>query len=50
MLELAAKEDVKSWIKKYEMKDVNEAVVAMHESKARYRFVLVNTDNGASME
>ncbi|GAA6043000.1 hypothetical protein JCM8097_003881 [Rhodosporidiobolus ruineniae] len=50
MLALAAKQDVKSWIQKRDMKDANQAVVDMHNSKARYRFVLVNTDNGGKLE
>ncbi|KAL0090416.1 chaperonin 10-like protein [Phycomyces blakesleeanus] len=42
MLKFAATHDVKPWINKYPMKDANEAVKAMREGKARYRFVLEN--------
>ncbi|GAA6023448.1 hypothetical protein JCM10207_004417 [Rhodosporidiobolus poonsookiae] len=46
MLNLAAKQDVKSWITKRPIEDANQAVVDMHNSKARYRYVLVNQNNG----
>ncbi|GAA5828574.1 hypothetical protein JCM11251_000859 [Rhodosporidiobolus azoricus] len=49
MLALAAKQDVKSWIQKRPMEDTNQAVVDMHASKARYRYVLVNTKNGGQL-
>jgi alcohol dehydrogenase (NADP+) len=42
MLNLAASQDVKSWIQEWPLSKVNEALVAMEEGKARYRFVLVN--------
>jgi D-arabinose 1-dehydrogenase-like Zn-dependent alcohol dehydrogenase len=42
MLDLAAKQNVKSWIEKVPMDQVNKAVVDMHNSKARYRYVLCN--------
>jgi hypothetical protein len=40
--DLAAKQNVKSWIEKVPMDQVNKAVVDMHNSKARYRYVLCN--------
>jgi len=40
MLDLAAKQDVKSWIIKRPMSETNQAVVDMENGKARYRFVL----------
>lgn len=43
MFAVAAKHDVKSWIKEVPMENVNEAVVDMDNGKARYRFVLVNS-------
>ncbi|BGP20831.1 hypothetical protein JCM10213_008134 [Rhodosporidiobolus nylandii] len=49
MLELAAKQNVKSWIIKRPMEDANQAVVDMHNSKARYRYVLVNQKNGGKL-
>ncbi|RUO96248.1 hypothetical protein BC936DRAFT_142353 [Jimgerdemannia flammicorona] len=42
MLEFAVEKGVKPWIQKYPMADVNVALKAMHEGKARYRFVLEN--------
>ncbi|KAI9025863.1 chaperonin 10-like protein [Phycomyces nitens] len=42
MLNFAAAHNVKPWINKYPMKEANEAVKAMREGKARYRFVLEN--------
>ena len=49
MLDLAAKQDIKSWIIKRDMDDVNSVVVDMHQSKARYRYVLVNQRNGGKL-
>lgn len=49
MLELAAKQDIKGWIIKRPMSDVNQVVQDMHASKARYRYVLVNETNGAKL-
>ncbi|KAL2059688.1 hypothetical protein ABVK25_000981 [Lepraria finkii] len=42
MLELTVKKEVKPWVQKRSLKDVNQAVVDMGEGKARYRYVLVN--------
>ncbi|KAL8286123.1 hypothetical protein RQP46_004611 [Phenoliferia psychrophenolica] len=49
MLELAAKENVKPWIIKRPLDDVNQAVRDMKASKARYRYVLVNEENGGKL-
>ncbi|TNY20180.1 chaperonin 10-like protein [Rhodotorula diobovata] len=49
MLELAAKQGVKSWIEKRDIKDANQTVRDMKASKARYRYVLVNTANGGKL-
>ncbi|KAL8286163.1 hypothetical protein RQP46_004651 [Phenoliferia psychrophenolica] len=49
MLELAAKENVQPWIVKRPLDDVNQAVRDMEASKARYRYVLVNTENGGQL-
>lgn len=46
MLDLAVEKGVKPWVQKYNMDDINQAVKDMKAGKARYRFVLVNTDNG----
>jgi alcohol dehydrogenase (NADP+) len=49
MLELAAKQKIHPWIIKRPMKEVNQAVPDMHAGKARYRYVLVNEDNGGKL-
>jgi alcohol dehydrogenase (NADP+) len=42
MLKLAEEKRVLPWIQKRPMGDVNQALVDMHEGKARYRYVLQN--------
>jgi alcohol dehydrogenase (NADP+) len=42
MLELAAEKGVLPWVERRPMRDVNQALVDMHEGKARYRYVLEN--------
>lgn len=49
LLELAAEKKVRPWIQKYNMDDINQAILDMKAGKARYRFVLVDTDNGGVM-
>lgn len=49
MLELAAKQEIHPWIIKRPMKEVNAAVGDMHAGKARYRYVLVNEENGGKL-
>ncbi|BGO96164.1 hypothetical protein NBRC10512v2_007888 [Rhodotorula toruloides] len=58
MLELAAKQNIKSWIERRPMEDVNRVIPDMNASKARYRrarfpvfvvYVLVNTKNGGKL-
>jgi alcohol dehydrogenase (NADP+) len=46
MLNLAAEKGVKPWVQKRNMRDANRAVVEMEDGKARYRYVLVNEDEG----
>jgi D-arabinose 1-dehydrogenase-like Zn-dependent alcohol dehydrogenase len=46
MLEFVKQHDVRPWIQKYDMKDVNQALPDFRAGKPRYRFVLVNTENG----
>ncbi|KAI7847690.1 chaperonin 10-like protein [Circinella umbellata] len=45
MLDFAAKTNVRPWIQKYPMKKAPEAVQAMRDGKARYRYVLCNQDD-----
>lgn len=49
MLDFAAKHKIAPWIQKYNMDDINKAMPDFQEGKPRYRFVLVNTDNGGKM-
>lgn len=49
MLTLAAKKRVLPWIQKRDMVDVNQALVDMHEGKARYRYVLQNKSEQAKL-
>ncbi|KAL0089796.1 chaperonin 10-like protein [Phycomyces blakesleeanus] len=42
ILNFAATHNVKPWVNKYPMKEVNEAIKAMREGKPRYRIVLEN--------
>ena len=49
MLDFAAEHQIKPWIQKFPMDDVNKAIVSMHNGDARYRYVLVNTANGAKL-
>ncbi|KAK4047825.1 hypothetical protein OIV83_005168 [Microbotryomycetes sp. JL201] len=44
MLELAAEKKIKPWVEKRPMSDANKAIVDMGQSKARYRYVLINDE------
>lgn len=46
MLELAAAKKIKPWIQERDMKDANQAIIDMEEGKARYRYVLKNSNYG----
>ncbi|GAA5903596.1 hypothetical protein JCM6882_002996 [Rhodosporidiobolus microsporus] len=51
MLAFAAEKGVKPWVQKRSLtNEANEAVVEMHAGKAKYRYVLVNEENGGKME
>ncbi|KAK9897902.1 putative alcohol dehydrogenase [Cystobasidium minutum MCA 4210] len=49
MLEFAAKHKIHPWIQKYNMDDINKALPDFKAGKPRYRFVLVNTDQGGKL-
>lgn len=49
MLELMKSEKISGWVKKWSMADVNKAVPSMHKGDARYRYVLVNEENGGEL-
>ncbi|KAK2853308.1 hypothetical protein FQN49_005199 [Arthroderma sp. PD_2] len=46
MLKLANEQRVLPWVQERPMDNVNQALVDMHEGKARYRYVLVNRAEG----
>lgn len=46
MLQLYLDKNVKAWIETRDMKEANEAIVAMDQGKARYRYTLVNKNFG----
>lgn len=49
MLAFAVKHNIRPWIQKYDMDDINKALPDFKAGKPRYRIVLVNTDNGGKM-
>jgi alcohol dehydrogenase (NADP+) len=49
MLDFVKEKDIKPWIQKYDMEDINKALPDFRECKPRYRFVLVNKANGGVM-
>ncbi|KAJ5201509.1 8-hydroxygeraniol dehydrogenase [Penicillium cinerascens] len=49
MLKLAEEKRVLPWVQKRAMGEVNEALVDMHEGKARYRYVLQNGEAQAKL-
>ncbi|KAK8847355.1 hypothetical protein IAR55_005212 [Kwoniella newhampshirensis] len=49
MLDLIAEKNLHPWISKWPLSKVNEAVPAMVAGKARYRYVLVNEENGGKL-
>lgn len=49
MLDFAAEKQIKPWIQKWNMDDINKAMPAFKDGQPRYRFVLVNADNGGQL-
>lgn len=49
MLELAKTHKIEGWVKKFDMNEVNKAVPSMNNGEARYRYVLVNQENGGKL-
>jgi alcohol dehydrogenase (NADP+) len=49
MFDFAAKHDIKPWINKWDMKEINKALPAFSNGGAKYRMVLVNTENGGRL-
>jgi len=48
-LKFAGDHKIKAWVKRYPMKEANEAVVSMEKGEARYRYVLVNEEHGGKL-
>lgn len=48
-LQFAADHKIKAWVKRYPMKEANDAVVSMENGEARYRYVLVNEEHGGKL-
>ncbi|OXG74502.1 alcohol dehydrogenase [Cryptococcus neoformans var. grubii Br795] len=49
MFEFALKHNIKPWIQKWNFNDINKALPSFRKGDPRYRFVLVNTDNGGKL-
>ncbi|WRT70567.1 uncharacterized protein IL334_007565 [Kwoniella shivajii] len=49
MLKFAAEKKVSPWIQKWNMDDINKAMLEFQKGNPRYRYVLVNTDNGGKL-
>ncbi|OWZ29520.1 alcohol dehydrogenase [Cryptococcus neoformans c45] len=49
MFEFALKHNIKPWIQKWNFDDINKALPSFQKGDPRYRFVLVNTDNGGKL-
>jgi D-arabinose 1-dehydrogenase-like Zn-dependent alcohol dehydrogenase len=47
--DIGTKKSPSPYIQKYNMDDINQALPDFKAGKPRYRFVLVNTDNGAKL-
>nr|XP_019000668.1 uncharacterized protein I203_06713 [Kwoniella mangroviensis CBS 8507]OCF64129.1 hypothetical protein I203_06713 [Kwoniella mangroviensis CBS 8507] len=49
MLNFAKEHNIKPWIQKYSMDDINKALVSFKQGEPRYRYILVNTDQGGEL-
>ncbi|XAO26409.1 hypothetical protein I312_105246 [Cryptococcus bacillisporus CA1280] len=49
MFEFAVKHNIKPWIQKWNFDDINKALPSFQKGDPRYRFVLVNLDNGVKL-
>lgn len=49
LLQLCADKGIKPWTSKYKFDDINDAIAEFKKGTPRYRFVLVNEDNGGKM-
>lgn len=49
MFQFAVKHNIKPWIQKWNFDDINKALPSFQKGDPRYRFVLVNVDNGGKI-
>lgn len=49
MLDFAVEKGIESWIEKWEMGETDEALKAFEEKGPKYRYVLVNSEQGGRM-
>lgn len=49
MFKFAVDKGINTWYQKYDFKDINEAFEDFEAGKPRFRFVLVNKDNGGEL-
>jgi alcohol dehydrogenase (NADP+) len=49
MLKLAVEKGINSWYQKYNFEDINTAFEDFDAGKPRFRFVLVNEENGGKL-
>lgn len=49
MLQLVVDNKIESWIQKYDMGNINQALNDFEEVGPRFRYVLVNKDNGGKL-
>lgn len=49
VLQLAADKNIVPWIEKWKWDDMNKAIKGSNDGKAKFRYVLVNEENGGRM-
>ncbi|WVW86524.1 hypothetical protein I302_108573 [Kwoniella bestiolae CBS 10118] len=49
MLQLVVDKKIESWVQRWSFNDINKALPAFEEGKPRFRFVMVNTENGGKL-
>ncbi|WRT70565.1 uncharacterized protein IL334_007563 [Kwoniella shivajii] len=49
MFKFVVEKNIKPWIQKWDMEEINKAMPSFQKGDPRYRFVLVNTDNGGKL-
>ncbi|WVW80988.1 hypothetical protein I302_102979 [Kwoniella bestiolae CBS 10118] len=49
MFNFVKEKQIKPWVQKFDMDDINRALTSFKKGDPRYRYVLVNTDNGGEL-